>query len=434
VDLSSNQAVFTVSEAINPNLEYQSANVCNATDAVVGITNAQAGKTYKLFSGETLVESVQADTDGELIFNNANNELSVGANTFNVTVESDACGSIEVPEALTITLYESINTDLDIVSPDVCTGDQVTIEISNPQIDKTYRLMASENIIATEIATSQDILIFSLPSDHFGIGYHVLNIDIMDDNCGIQQANQTVEFELFDAAVISEVESRNICLNESISVDLTSNVAMNNYQLYVGQELISEITSSTLTLSPLETTTYTLTGIPESGCSVNEVNFTVEVTDLATPGVLVSGNILESSVEGDSYQWYLNGEVLEGENAKILIAEDSGDYTVEVSKSNCTKISESYTFSEEILNANRALVHAIKLYPNPVVDQLKIDMENIQELEIKIYSVSGAFMDRFDINSSDEQTIDMSKFTKGTYLIQLTTREGSSITKRIIKQ
>lgn len=431
--LSTNQAIINVYEPINSNLDFVSTDVCNAEEATIGISNAQAGKLYKLYKGESLVESITANTDGELIFANANDELVQGLNTFNLKIEGEGCGLVEVEQNLTVTLFESINPNLDIISPNACTGDQVNIEITNPQAGKSYRLMASEEIMATEIASSEESLVFSLPSNHFGLGYHVLTVDILDDNCGVITANQTVEFELFDTAIISDVENQNICKNESITIDLSANISMSNYQLYIGDELISEETGSTLSLSPSETTTYTLTGIPESGCGVNSVNFTVEVTDLATPGILVSNNVLESSIEADSYQWYLNGEILDGETGKIIVVQESGDYRVEVNKANCVQISDVYTFSEEVLSANKALENSIQLYPNPVVDILRINLGNINEIEVKIYTLSGRFMDKVELNSGNEQNIDMSKFSKGTYLLELTSEKGS-ITKRIIKK
>lgn len=193
--LSSNQAVFTIYEAINTNIEYLASNVCNSSDAVVGISNGQSGKTYKLYKGDNLVQSIQANTSGELVFDNANNELSIGTNTFQVVIESEGCETVNVEQELSITLYEGINTDLDILAEDVCVGEQVIIEIINPQAGKTYKLMASENELASETASSAESVVFNLPSDQFGLGLHTLFVDILDDNCGIERANQTVEFE-----------------------------------------------------------------------------------------------------------------------------------------------------------------------------------------------------------------------------------------------
>ncbi|WMN11394.1 T9SS type A sorting domain-containing protein [Marivirga salinae] len=422
-----------VEENINTNLNLITENTCGDANTSVVIENAQAGKIYTLQSAGQKISSLTAETKGELVFNLNPSQLSVGLNELDIQIEGEACGAVLSANQAVLTIYEPINPDLEIQSPNVCTGDQVNIEITNPQAGKTYRLMDAGTMIATEKATNEDVLSFNLPSDLFGMGYHAMTINILDDKCGTLTANQIVEFELFEAGVISEVENQNVCKDESIVIDLSANVAMNSYQLYVGEDLITESSTSTLSLTPSETTTYTLTGIPENGCGVNTINFTIEVTDLATPGILVSNNVLESSVEGDSYQWYLNGEILEGERGKVLVAQESGEYSVEVSKANCTKISDAYTFSEEVLNANKALANAVHLYPNPVKDVLKIDMENIKEIEVTIFTLSGKFMDKMNLNSEKEQSIDMSKFSKGTYLLQLKSGKGT-ITKRIIKQ
>ena len=62
---------------------------------------------------------------------------------------------------------------------------------------------------------------------------------------------------------------------------------------------------------------------------------------------------------------------------------------------NCTKLSDIYTFSEAVLNANKALADAVNLYPNPVEDVLNIDMgKHLMKFEITIYTISGKFMDK----------------------------------------
>ncbi|RUA33145.1 MAG: hypothetical protein DSY77_10925, partial [Bacteroidetes bacterium] len=422
-----------VEENINSNLSLITENSCGDANTSIIIENAQAGKTYTLQSAGENISSLTANSDGELVFNLNSNQLSQGLNELDIQIEGGLCGTVLSSNKAVFTVYEAINPDLAIQASNKCIGELVNIDISNPQQGKTYRLMDSENIIASETAASESVLSFNLPSDQFGIGNHSLTVDIMDDNCGTLTANQSIEFELYENAEIAIVENQNVCLGETVSIDLSSNVAMNNYQLFVGEELLAETSAAILELAPTETTTYSLTGTPVNGCNVNTVNFTIEVTDLATPGILVSNNVLESSVEGDSYQWYLNGEILSDEIGKILVAQESGNYTVEVSKANCIKTSDAYTFSEEVLNANKELANAVELYPNPVYDILNIDLKNIGEIDVKIYTLSGRFMDQITLDSSSDKSVDMSKFSKGTYLIQLTSGKGS-ITKRIIKK
>ena len=38
-----------------------------------------------------------------------------------------------------------------------------------------------------------------------------MNVEIVDDNCGTLTANQTIEFELFETAEISDIENQNVC-------------------------------------------------------------------------------------------------------------------------------------------------------------------------------------------------------------------------------
>ncbi|ADR20906.1 hypothetical protein MATR_14680 [Marivirga tractuosa] len=422
-----------VEENINANLSLITENVCGDANTSIVIENAQSGKVYTLQLAGENISSLTAELDGELEFNVNSNQLGQGLNELDIQIEGGNCEPVLSSNQAIINVYEQINTDLEVKSSNECAAELIKVEISNPQKGKEYRLKEAENVIATATADDESVLKFSLPSDQFGVGNHTLTIDIIDDNCGVRTANQIVEFELFEAATIAEIGNQNVCKGEAVSIDLSSNVAMNSYQLFIGEELHAETSSAILELAPTETTTYSLTGVPENGCGTNTVNFTIEVTDLATPGILVSNNVLESSVEGEGYQWYLNNEILPDETGKILVAQESGDYTVEVSKANCIKTSDAYTFSEEVLNANKALANAIDLYPNPVDDILNIDIKDIGEIEVMIYTLSGRFMDQVKLDSRNGQSIDMSKFAKGTYLLQLTSGQGS-VTKRIIKK
>jgi len=60
-------------------------------------------------------------------------------------------------------------------------------------------------------------------------------------------------------------------------------------------------------------------------------------------------------------------------------------------------------------------------------------MENINEVEVTIFTLSGRFMDIMNIDSKSKPSIDMSKFSEGIYLIQLRSGKGT-ITKKIIKK
>lgn len=85
--------------------------------------------------------------------------------------------------------------------------------------------------------------------------------------------------------------------------------------------------------------------------------------------------------------------------------------------------------SDEFDNQNTTL----KLYPNPVVNQLTVEIPSqFEEASIKMYDVLGKKVIDTKVNAIDKK-INTSVLSKGVYLIKIEA-EGLSITKKIIKK
>ena len=415
---------------IDRTVAFEVDDSCINSEASINFTG-QAEVEYKFYKNNELVNSLVGDGSDQSITIPAE-FITVGENEYTVMAFLGNCSEYEFAEKISLNVEESIQPDLSILAENACGLQNVNVKIENAQKAKTYNLLSNGEVAFSATANEDGELFITLDSSKLNMGLNQFNILIEGEYCEAMEANQTVEFELYEDAVIGEIENQSICLNESTTIDLSANVEMSSYSLYVGDELISESAANIIELAPKETTTYKLTGVPENGCSVNSVNFTIEVNDLAVPGILVAGNVLESSIEADTYQWYLDGSILEDETGKILVANAPGDYTVEVSKGNCSNLSDAFTFNEEVLNANKILENALKLYPNPVSDKMFIELNNINSIDITIFTINGKFIDKFKLNKGQSE-IEMSKFTKGTYLIQIESDKGT-VTKRIIKQ
>ncbi|SMG37503.1 Por secretion system C-terminal sorting domain-containing protein [Marivirga sericea] len=415
---------------IDQDIEFTASNVCIENPTTINFLS-QDKVEYQFYKKEELVATGLGEGTDESI-EIPTEFLSVGLNEFNVVAKHGECGEYAFENKIEINVEDSINADLNIVTNNICGVQEVTVIIENAQEEKTYSLLKADQSIMSNTASKDGALTFTLDSSNFELGVNQFDILIEGQNCESVKAFQRVEFGNYNSAVIEEIETQSVCLNESVTIDLAANLPMSVYQVFIGDELIMDETGSSIVLSPTETTTYTITGEPESGCESNSINFTVEVTDLAKPGILVSGKVLESSIEGETYQWYLDGDLVADETGKVIVAEKTGNYAVEVSKSNCSILSDTFTFNDEVLSANKELETALKLYPNPVIEKMFVEFDNFSAVEVTIFTLSGKFIDGFRLDSSQSE-IDMSKFSKGTYLIQFESEKGS-VTKRVIKQ
>ena len=71
------------------------------------------------------------------------------------------------------------------------------------------------------------------------------------------------------------------------------------------------------------------------------------------------------------------------------------------------------------------------IYPNPVKDVLNIDLKTNQG-EVKIFDLSGKVIKTASVNKSG--SVDVSKLSKGLYIVEITMNGTSKVTKKIIKE
>jgi beta-glucanase (GH16 family) len=80
-----------------------------------------------------------------------------------------------------------------------------------------------------------------------------------------------------------------------------------------------------------------------------------------------------------------------------------------------------------IINVNK--VNKYVVYPNPAIDAVTIDGENLKN--VKIFNIHGELV--FLNNISYNKEIDISKLEKGMYLVELEDSFGFKINKKLIK-
>ncbi len=101
---------------------------------------------------------------------------------------------------------------------------------------------------------------------------------------------------------------------------------------------------------------------------------------------------------------------------------------------NCKEHHKIIIITPETLQTRDVNKHEISLYPNPTKDQ--IYFKNISNLKIEncaIYNILGREISKGDYILLNNNAIDISKLTKGVYLILF--KIGTSIfTKKIVKE
>ena len=115
---------------------------------------------------------------------------------------------------------------------------------------------------------------------------------------------------------------------------------------------------------------YTIVFETELGCD-SIVQVELSVWPLPQPTVVANNNLLETVDTYAAYQWYLNGNPIDGANEPSWEATETGIYTVEVTNTEgCIGVSPAYSF---VLSSLDELTNwGITVFPNPMNDILFI--------------------------------------------------------------
>ena len=173
--------------------------------------------------------------------------------------------------------------------------------------------------------------------------------------------------------------------------------------------------------------------ISESGEETFVKDISLQENELRPITIISNSSGLVSSLAGDKYVWYRNGEVLEEFTTRTIpTPEVSGVYHVEYFKSDsaCTsRISEPLEL--QILSNNEEVFKNVLIYPNPVSNNVFI--ENLKNGDqIYLFDHTGRIILKRKILSTKKFSLDISSLDAGVYTLKVS-REKFSKYNKIVK-
>jgi len=137
--------------------------------------------------------------------------------------------------------------------------------------------------------------------------------------------------------------------------------------------------------------------------------------------------VMNTSITDPTAQIKFDGTNYNEASGIITLSVSAGTHTI--AKSNSANLFYIKTSYPNLGIGQNELTSKLTLYPNPVTNTLNISSdENVES--VFIYSLSGALVKSVKGNV---ESIDVSNFTSGSYLVSVTTDQGTS-TQKIIKR
>jgi len=163
------------------------------------------------------------------------------------------------------------------------------------------------------------------------------------------------------------------------------------------------------------TTGFTLLVTDSNGCSDSD---DINIDILPSPSISIS--LLNDSIfasTAGNIQWFLNSVLLTNDTLSYLVPQSSGNYQAKIVYQNgCISSSNILAFSlVEIPEGPSKL--SFKLFPIPVNDNLHIQLsDNHQPTPFKILKTDGSSV-HTGLLANDLNTIDISQFAEGIYIL-----------------
>ncbi len=150
------------------------------------------------------------------------------------------------------------------------------------------------------------------------------------------------------------------------------------------------------------------------------------------PTITVVGNDTLVYASNLSLQWYFNSNTLGGETDTLHLAQNNGDYFVQVTDSfGC--VNNSDTASIIILGIENSESELFSVFPNPTKGSVRVELEQDEIQSIEVVNLLGkVLMVKKVQNNQSFVDLNISNFSDGVYYIRVNTEDDNYLRKLIL--
>ncbi len=153
-----------------------------------------------------------------------------------------------------------------------------------------------------------------------------------------------------------------------------------------------------------------------------------DTVDLANPIIQVQDKYLLLDDIYESYQWFLDDELIEGANTFEYKPLENGVYKVVTTIGRCTLSSQPYPVTN-VVSVEAIAVEQMTIYPNVVADQMINIKGNVKGMKYAIYDVSGKKMQ----SGKAESRLRLNFTAKGTYFMEISSPSATKFRARFVQ-
>jgi beta-galactosidase len=173
--------------------------------------------------------------------------------------------------------------------------------------------------------------------------------------------------------------------------------------------------------------------VTASSPNMQSATVTIPSTKLpAKPVFIQDMDTLRAFPVGYSYQWYLNGTIINGANSQTYIKTQLGVYKVEVTDANnCTVMSDDMILT--VIDEKDKTLGEFIVYPNPAHQKIVIETsaENLN-FDARLFNIQGVLVKEKKYGERHVE-MDLRSLESGSYILELSNSNGK-VYKKFVKE
>ncbi|MEZ4918466.1 MAG: choice-of-anchor V domain-containing protein [Saprospiraceae bacterium] len=263
-----------------------------------------------------------------------------------------------------------------------------------------------------------------------GLGVGTYDILVEDANGCQIEGTETIISEDVTAPQISCPPAGEVCAGTSVAYDLP--VATDNCDLDgATPTLVSGLPSGSVFPEGSTTVEYMITDASNNTavCAFTvlvlpnpEASLAAVVNDVDNQGMGSISIVVENGSEPYSFIWTLDMDVVSTEQNPAGLF--MGDYLVEVSDANgCSTTLGPITVDNTVAANEQVFTPSIRLIPNPVQEQFRLEIDGVQPQYVRILNTQGQLIR--NLNPSEwTGLVEVSEVPSGLYFLQILSDTG----------